>query len=252
MDSTRRFSNRVADYVRYRPTYPPAVISDLVSAAILTAGSVVADIGSGTGLLARLFLENGNRVFGVEPNPEMRGAGEHELAGYRLFMSVAGTAEATTLPHASVDLVAAGQAFHWFDRQRARDEFRRILRPPGWVTLVWNDRKTDSSAFLADYEHLLQTYATDYTAVDHRRMTDEVIGEFFHPNPFTLRTCENRQVFDYQGLRGRLLSSSYAPPPGHPRHDSMIEALAAIFQAHERENRIALEYETKVYTGSIL
>lgn len=211
---------------------------------------MVADVGSGTGLLTRLFLEHGSRVFGIEPNDAMRGAGERQLASFEGFTSVAGTAEATTLPDGSVDLVVAGQAFHWFDRERARTEFVRILRSPRWVVLVWNERLT-GSPFLAGYERILQTYSPDYAAVDHRRINDEVISEFFRPNPFQLTVFPNRQLFDFPALRGRLLSSSYAPQEGHPAHEPMLAGLTSLFKRHAVGGQVAFDYETKIYVGNL-
>ena len=152
--STERFSDRVADYVRYRPSYPPDLLDCLRRNCGLTPHWIIADVGSGTGLLTKIFLENGNRVFAVEPNAAMRAAGEEFLRGFEQLASREGRAEATGLEAHSVDLVAAGQAFHWFDRRRARAEFERILKPSGWVALVWNERLT-STPFLADYEQLL-------------------------------------------------------------------------------------------------
>ena len=159
---TERFSDRVDAYVKYRPDYPRAVLELLQTECGLTPRSAVADIGSGTGKLSELFLRNGNSVYGVEPNPEMRLAGENLLSSYPGFVSVAGSAEATTLPDQSADFITAGQAFHWFDQKLARQGFERILKPDGLVVLVWNERLTDTS-FLEAYEMLTQTYATDTT-----------------------------------------------------------------------------------------
>src|ERR1700732_4152215 len=131
-DSKQRFSNRVADYVRYRPGYPAEVLTLLRTQCGLKSGHVIADIGSGTGFLSELFLKNGNRVYGIEPNEAMRQAGEEYLASYDGFASINGSAEATTLDDASIDFVSAGQAFHWFEPVVARHEFRRILKPEGW------------------------------------------------------------------------------------------------------------------------
>ncbi len=250
-DPTRRFSSRVANYVRYRPGYPPAIVDLLARACGLSRDSIVADVGSGTGLFAELFLQRGYSVLGVEPNREMRAAGERLLAGYAGFTSVDGAAEATTLGDASVDLVTAGQAFHWFDRPRARAEFARILRPPRWAALVWNERQSASTPFLAAYERLLLTYATDYAQVNHTQVDDAVIGTFFAPGGFTLATFPNRQTFDYAGLEGRLLSSSYAPEPGHPGYAPMLRELRAIFDAHQAGGAVAFIYDTKVYYGPI-
>ena len=247
---TSRFSDRVENYVRYRPGYPPEALRALLNDCRLASAHVVADIASGTGIWTRLLLENGNAVVGVEPNPEMRQAGERLLAGFPRFSSIAGTAEATTLADASVDFVTAAQAAHWFDRQGARREFVRILKPGGWLVLLWNERLTDSTEFLRDYEQLLLTYGTDYGEVRHERTT-EAVNEFFDPDPFQERVFAMRQEFDYAGLEGRLLSSSYAPGPEHPKHAPMLGELRRIFDKHASAGRVAVDYKTRVYLGHL-
>jgi SAM-dependent methyltransferase len=249
-DATARFSSRVEEYVRYRPSYPKQVLELLRIKCGLTSDSVIADVASGTGIFTRLLLENGNRVFGVEPNPEMRRAGEEYLASHARFTSVAGTAEATTLPDRSVDIVTAAQAAHWFDRAQARREFVRILKPGGWMVLIWNERETDSTPFLRDYEKLLLTYGTDYKEVRHERTTDE-IASFFAPLPFQSAALEMRQDCDYAALEGRLLSSSYIPASGHPSYEPMLRELREIFAAHQKNGQVALTYATRVYYGQI-
>ena len=245
---TERFSQRVEHYVKYRPGYPEAVLACLREHCGLTANSVIADIGSGTGFLAELFLKNGNRVFGVEPNAEMRAAGEAFLKKYEGFTSMAGSAEATGLEDGSVDFVAAGQAFHWFDRSRARREFERILKPRGWVALVWNERVT-TTPFLADYEQMLRHYSREYQQVDHRRISEDVVKEFFHPGRLRAFVLSNFQDFDLEALRGRLLSSSYVPLEGAPGHQEMMQATEKIFHDHARQGRVRFEYETRLYCG---
>src|SRR3989442_13100970 len=193
---TSRFSDRVENYVRYRPGYPPEVLQTLKSECGLEPNHVVPDIASGTGIWTRMMLGNGNRVFGVEPNAEMRAAGERLLERFSTFISSAGTAEATPLADQSVDFVTAAQAAHWFDRKRAREEFLRILKPGGRLVLLWNQRCTDSTPFLRNYEQLLLTYGTDYEDVRHENTTAEV-KELFHPLPLHLRSCVIRQQFDY-------------------------------------------------------
>ncbi|MBZ5682060.1 MAG: class I SAM-dependent methyltransferase [Acidobacteriia bacterium] len=249
-NATSRFSDRVENYVRYRPGYPPEVLQTLKSECGLAPAHVVVDIASGTGIWTRMLLENGNRVFGVEPNAEMRQAGEQLLAAFTNFKSVAGTAEATTLSDQSVDFVSAAQAAHWFDRERARREFERILRPGGWLVLLWNERRTDATPFLRAYEQLLLTYGTDYQEVRHENTT-AAVNEFFDPAPFHERTFDMRQEFDYGGLEGRLLSSSYAPGPEHPRHDPMARELRSIFDAHAIKGQVAFEYKTRLYFGHL-
>ena len=251
MDPTQRFSSRVANSPRYRPGYPQQVLDLLAGECGLGTDSAIADVGSGTGLLAELFLGNGNRVYGVEPNGPMREAGERHLARYPRFRSVDGTAEATTLEPRSVDFVVAGQAFHWFDPDRAREEFLRILRPDGWVVLVWNDRRTSSTPFLRAYESLLQGLATDYRNVTHKGVGTEAFDRFFGPGRYRLEAFENHQLFDFEGLQGRLLSSSYSPEPGHPDHAAVLQELRSIFEAHEVEGTVAFEYDTKVYFGRL-
>ena len=247
-NATSRFSDRVENYVRYRPGYPKEVIQLLQRECGLTPQSTVADIASGTGLWTRMFLENGNRVHGVEPNAEMRQAGERLLAGFPNFTSVTGTAEATTLPDHSVEMVTAAQAAHWFDRVPARREFVRILKPGGWLVLVWNVRDADSTPFLRAYEHLELTYGTDYKEVRHDRTTSEV-NQFFDPSPFQERDFPHRQEFDYTGLEGRLLSSSYAPGPEHPNHKAMLSELRHIFDAHQSNGQVVMVYRTRVFFG---
>jgi SAM-dependent methyltransferase len=250
-DSTTRFSNRVENYVRFRPTYPEGVLQILREETSLTAASVIADVGSGTGISSELFLRNGNPVFGIEPNAEMRHAAEAMLARYANFHSIAAKAEATTLPAASVDYIVAGQAFHWFDRELTRKEFARILRPAGWVVLLWNTRRTDSTGFLRDYESLLQKFGTDYRDIQHNQIDSELLRTFFADGQFTSRRLFNEQKFDFEGLKGRLLSSSYAPTEDHPNYPPMIRELEQAFQAYSKENHVCFEYDTEIYFGHV-
>ncbi|MFY9562038.1 MAG: class I SAM-dependent methyltransferase [Terriglobales bacterium] len=247
---TERFSDRVQDYLCYRPGYPPKVLDLLRAECGLRPAHVIADIASGTGAFTRLLLENGNPVFGVEPNAEMREAGGRLLRSFARFTSVAGTAEETTLPSASVDFVTAAQAAHWFDRARARGEFVRILKPGGWCVLIWNERRTEDTPFLHDYEQLLLKYGTDYKEVRHERTT-ATIHEFFAPSPYQERVFDLRQQFDYEGAAGRLLSSSYAPLADHPNHLPMMGELQRIFRVHARQGVVEFEYNTRVYYGKL-
>jgi ubiquinone/menaquinone biosynthesis C-methylase UbiE len=249
-DGAQRFSSRVENYVRYRPGYPLEVVELLKSECGLTDDSTVADVALGTGIFTRLLLENGNRVIGVEPNPDMRRAGEESLARHPRFTSIAGTAEATTLPSESIDVVTVAQAAHWFDPERARDEFVRILKPGGWTVLLWNDRRTDSTEFQRRYEQLLRTYGTDYEEVRQLGMTLAIQG-FFKHSSFQTREFEYAQTFDYAGLEGRLLSSSYAPQPGDEKCEPMLRNLRLIFDDHQVNGRISFDYDTRVYYGQL-
>jgi SAM-dependent methyltransferase len=247
-NSTTRFSDRVEDYVKYRPHYPEAVIDHLRKKYSLTPEWDIADIGSGTGISAELFLRNGNRVYGVEPNRGMREKAEELLgdAGGK-FVSIDATAESTGLPECSIDLIVAGQAFHWFDPIKSRAEFTRILRSGGIVVLLWNERLI-ASPFEKEYEDLILRHASDYNAINHKNISDEQFKGFFHPAAFALGLFPNEQLFDFEGLKGRLLSSSYIPKEG-PRHMELMHALRDLFDRHAAGGRVRVGYDTKVYSA---
>ena len=250
LDPTKRFSNRVENYLKYRPSYPGEIIPLLKTECALTSDSLVADIGSGTGFMAELFLKNGNTVYGIEPNAEMRSAGERLLAKYPKFLSVNATAEATTLSNHSIDLIVAGQAFHWFDDAQAKLEFKRVVKPKGWVVLVWNGFLVETSALVRGYQELLMEYGTDYKEVN-REIEDCDIAAFFSPNECGQARFPFKQVFDFEGLKGRLLSASYAPEPNDARFDQMINDLREVFLANEENGRVDFDYETVVYYGQL-
>lgn len=249
-DSYSRFSRVVESYARYRPHYPQQLVALLEAECDLTAGQVVADIGSGTGLLTELFLKNGNRVYGVEPNPEMRSAAEQLLQSYPSFTSVAGTAEATTLADHSVHLVTAGQAFHWFKHDAAKQEFNRILRPHGWVVLVWNLPRRDRSAFGSAFEQFWQKYVNPKEKFGEQQRPDYVT-QFFGADRIKEENLDNYQVCDFEAVKGRVLSASSAPPPDDPRHAAMLDELAAIFGQHVQGESVTLHYDTRVEYGQL-
>ncbi|MBB5033361.1 class I SAM-dependent methyltransferase [Prosthecobacter vanneervenii] len=244
----QRFSDRVENYVRYRPGYPQEIIPLLQREAGLTPQSVIADIGSGTGISAELFLKAGFSVHAVEPNGDMRAAAERLLAPFPNFHSVNASAQATTLPDHSIDLIVAAQAFHWFNSPETRSEFNRILKPGGHIALIWNERKLDSTPFLRVFEQLLLTFGTDYTAIRHENVNAAALASFFS-GPYATHTFANEQRFDFEGLKGRLLSSSYAPAEGQPRHEEMIAELRRIFDAHQVAGQVCFEYDTRVHLG---
>lgn len=249
-DATRRFAGRVAEYARWRPGYPPELLSLLRQDLGLRREDVVADVGSGTGLLTRLFLENGNPVVAVEPDPAMRRVAEEELGGDPSFHSVAGTAEDTTLDAESVDLVVAGQAFHWFDREAAREEFRRILRIPRRVALIWYTRVVEGSPFMEDLERLLLEHGTDYRSVRHDRIPRKELRRFFSGG-YRRSSLPHGQVLVREGLRGRLRSMSYLPAPGEPGHEDVIAEADRLFREHAEDGRVTIEYELEVHLGRL-
>jgi len=251
-DSIQRFSNRVDSYAKYRPNYPPEVLRCLQENMGLTPATVVADIGAGTGLLTERFLHNGNTVYAVEPNEGMRKAAEVALSQYPNLHSIAGRSEATTLPDASVDLVTAAQAFHWFEPVGTRAEFVRVLRPPRWVALIWNDRRDDGSPFLVAYRQLLDSFNTDYRQVDHKFVADApALKRFFAPGDYHLFTYPNNQVLDYDGLVGRLQSTSYVPTAGEQGYDRMLEQARDLFDRFAEDGKVRIDYVTQIFLGQL-
>jgi len=250
-DPTQRFSNRVDDYVRYRPSYPRSLLKVLENQCGLTAEATVVDVGSGTGKLSELFLEHGNFVVGVEPNGEMRAAAERLLSDRPRFSSVAGRAEAIPLPDASADYIIAGQAFHWFDAAPTRREFARLLKPGCWCVLIWNERRLADTPFMTAYNSLLHRHAVEYRAVDHRNVDGEAIGEFYSPDEYHETHLPYVQHFDRDGLRGRLMSSSYAPTPDEPAHPEMMRALEQLFNEFAENDRVTFHYDTRMYYGHL-
>lgn len=243
--NTTRFSDRVEDYVKYRPHYPNELMELLKSTLGLTQDTIIADIGSGTGISTLPFLENGNRVYAVEPNKEMRLAAESMLKRFSNFTSIAATAEETGLPDGSIDLVFCGQSFHWFDRQQAKAEFQRILKGEGHIVLAWNERDT-KSAFQKEYEALLMNSIPEYAKSTHRNIPDTEIQKFFSPKKMELHSLSNHQDFDLSGLEGRLLSSSYAPKEGE-EYETLMEKVKSLYFKFANNGKVRFEYETKIY-----
>lgn len=253
LDPTKRFSPRVSDYVKYRPDYPRQIIPLLHQTIALTPDWVVADVGCGTGISCRMFLEHGNAVFGVEPNADMLDAARGEYVAQSRFHPVSGAAEATTLADASVDLVLAAQAFHWFDRPACAVEWKRVLQPQpgGWVMLLWNTRLAEAGDFARDYDALLMKYGTDYKEVAHRTpiTLDELTAIF--GVPFDHLTLPNEQQFDLEGLKGRVRSSSYTPLPDQPGYEPLFNGLESLFNQYQQSGKVAFEYETEIFLGKV-
>ncbi len=250
-DPRARFSDRVADYARTRPGYPPEVLELLRAECGLGPASVVADIGAGTGIFTRLLLATGAEVYALEPNAAMRAELSRALGGSARLHVLEAAAEHTTLAAASMTLIGAAQAFHWFGPQETRAEFRRVLRPGGWVALIWNTREEQASAFAGAYESMLRLFGTDYAQVDHRRVVREGLDGFFAPGELRAARFAYQQSFDLEGVRSRLMSSSFVPAPGQPQHEPLMRALEAAFVRHAREGRVQLDYTTEVYFGRL-
>lgn len=251
LKSTERFSDRVQNYVRYRPHYPDAVLETLRQDCGLSPDKTVADIGSGTGILTELFLRNGNPVFAVEPNREMRMAAEALLGEAPNFTSLDGTAEATGLADGSADFIVAGQAFHWFEPVAARAEFARILRPHGWVSLVWNRRRPKADPLQVDYEALMRQCSAEYQEVTHDRIGEEGLRHFYAPGSCTIHHFPNQQSLDWESFWGRCQSSSYAPQPGAAGHEELKTGLRELFERHEVDGAVLFHYDTEMAIGHL-
>jgi SAM-dependent methyltransferase len=249
--STVRFSNRVENYRRYRPGYPAAVLGVLRDEIGLAPTWRIADVGSGTGISAELLLKNGNEVFAVEPNGPMRTAAERLLEQYAAFHSIDGTAEATTLPEASVEAVVAAQAFHWFDPRAFGEECRRMLVPDGWAVLLWNARRLASTPFLRDYESLIKKYGSDYSEVRHENVDAKRLELFFGNDRWQKRLVDNEQRLTRDGLHGRTLSSSYIPGDDDPAQAELLSELDELFAREQREGCVVIQYDVEIYFGRL-
>jgi len=246
-----RFQAKSQLYLRYRPTYPESYYVFLRESLGLQKHHTIADIGSGTGFSSKRLIENGNTVYAVEPNTEMRLSAERLFARHNNFHSLNGSAEKTNLPDDAVDFIIIGQAFHWFDQAAAKAEIKRILKPGGQVIIAWNERLTDTSECAKQFENLLLRYATDYLKVDHRNISESMLAGFFGHKQYQYRAFQNCQVFSWEGLKGRLLSMSYAPQKGEASHEAILAQLDKMFRDHAICSQVKLDYLTRVYFGTL-
>jgi len=248
---TTRFSDRVAHYVRSRPGYPEQIIHCLQQHHGLHRKDKIADFGSGTGLLSRLFLDHGNTVMGIEPNARMRDACEDYLSAYDEFISMEGRAEDCGLMNEEIDFIVCGQSFHWFDIEETRCEFQRILQPDGWVALIWNHRLVDNSDFSRGYEAFLHDNSIDYSRISKRHTNYDAINTFFEPNQYVEYSFPNQQVFDLEGLKDRVLSSSYAPRQTDDNWQQTLQQLEQLFSSHQQQGQVQFDYKTVVMVGHL-
>jgi SAM-dependent methyltransferase len=244
MDPKTRFSDRVENYRKYRPSYPAEVIDIVRSKLGLSSEHTIADVGAGTGISSKLFLENGNTVFGIEPNEAMLNAAISDLDDYDNFFPIKCSAEQIELTDDRVDFIVVGQALHWFDIEKVRKEFARILKPGGHIVILYNSWKR-SSAFNQEYESLLFKYSTDYKSVNHKKKEETILDELFL-GEFEIIKIDNIQVFDFEGIRGRLLSSSYVPTQEHPNYEPILKELKIKFDEHQVNGKISFEYDTEI------
>lgn len=246
-----RFSKTVDNYVRYRPDYPQEITTFLSQTIGLNQDSVVADIGSGTGKSTLPFLKNKNIVYAVEPNAPMRAAAEKLLKSYPNFKSINGSAEETTLVDNSVNMILAGQAFHWFDIVATRKEFLRIGQQSTNLVLLWNKRDDVASDFMHSYNDFLNTFATDYTKVNLRYINEADYELIFGHTNWKTKTFPNQQIFDWEGLKGRYLSCSYAYDKTHSEYEKAMQRLFEIFEKHNIKGQVEMKYKTELHYGKL-
>ncbi len=245
----QRFNGRVEVYSKYRPGYPEQILSILSEEIGFDIRKIVADVGSGTGLLSRLFLQNGNKVFGVEPNAEMRAFAEANLSEFNNFVSVKATAEETTLRKSCVDLVCVGQALHWFELKPARKEFTRISKQNGHLCVVYNDKNRKDS-FMQGYEAVIVKHEEDRASVP--KIDDGYLSRFFRHGDFRKFVVPNEQSLDREGLLGRITSASYMPTAREKvRYRRMVEDVSTLFDSYAKRGRVRLLYDTRLFLGQI-
>ena len=248
---TERFSDRVADYVQARPSYPTEVITLLVEKCGIDSNSFIADIGCGTGIFTQQLLSIGCLVVGVEPNVPMLKAAVANLGSHDQFLAVEASGEDTRLADKCVDLVTVAQAFHWLSPSQARQEFQRILKPKGWVALIWNERKSSGSQFLEGYEKVLKEFAPEYALVKHRNNSDDSTLAWFQNPEAELHSFENSHMIDQAGLLRRAFSSSYVPAEGTDSREVIAKELTKLFDSTHEEGLVSFDYETKVFLGQL-
>lgn len=258
MKPAARFSGRSKQYVKYRPSYPPQVISHLRETIGWTKEKKIADVGAGTGIFTKLLLEQGNEVFAIEPNDDMRHELVKQLQAYMTTQDAQhcklsvlnGSAEATELSEHSVDGIVCAQAFHWFDQERAREEFIRVLKPQADVVLLWNQRDVQASEFVRDYESLFMQYGEQYDQVKHKQMSVEALTAFFGSKP-QLVSYYYEQPLEYEQLIGRIQSSSFSITEEDDRYEAFMDDIKALFSRHEQAGVVKMIYRTDVYWGKL-
>jgi len=248
LDNTAKFTGMADLYAKARPDYAPAFIDWLFSDAGMKAGTVVADIGSGTGIFAKALLSRGSTVYCVEPNADMRHVAEQTLSGFPNFYSVNGTAENTTLAAHCAGFITVAQAFHWFDAVRFKAECARIIKPGGKTVLVWNSR-VGTSELVKENAAICEKYCASFKGfsggLEHM---EAVIGRFFD-NRFETKRFANDLLFDKTKFVERSLSASYAPKKTDSGYTGYISELEELFERYAVEGMLTMPNETIAYLG---
>lgn len=250
-NSTTRFTDRVQNYIKYRPDYPAAVLSFISSRTGLTSSFKIADIGSGTGIFTKQLLNAGYNVYAVEPNEQMRDAADTFLEVYPKYSSINGSSNHTTLTAHTMDLIVCAQAFHWFNTPETKAEFQRILVNDAYVALIWNKRITQTDEFSKAYDELLRQKSVDYNEVNHQNLNASDFEAFFKDAKYEKVSFPNVQVFDEEGFIGRAYSSSYVPAESSEEGKTFLKELKNLFDTHQQNGKISFYYETEIYIGQV-
>ncbi|MGC1872540.1 MAG: class I SAM-dependent methyltransferase [Acidobacteriaceae bacterium] len=253
LDHRARFADRATVYHRYRSKFPPELLDVLRERCGLQAHSVIADVGAGTGMLAELFLANGNRTFAVEPNAEMLALCRRLCEPYPNLTCVQASAEATTLPDASVDIVAVGRALHWFDLPAAKREFQRVLVPGGWLAVMGNIWERETGDFAKEYDSAVLKHARDLSTAKDRYTIFEParLQDFLALAKMEAVTLSRTRKVTLEELIGRTVSISYAPLPDQPGYPAMCDELTAIFYRHQQNSTVEVAEDWSVCCGQI-
>lgn len=247
---TERFTDVVEAYTKFRPGYPGEIVEILIKNYLIGKNCILADVGSGTGIFSKLFVETGFFVYGVEPNEMMRKQSENEFAYSDCFKAIDGTAEETSLDSESIDVIMAAQSFHWFETKKALKEFSRILKPDGHIVIVWNERNSKENSFMDKYEKLLIKYCSDYKETNHKRYTYETMKDLFEDKNIELYMINHFQDLNCEGLTGRVKSCSYCPKSDHKNFKPLMEGLTDLFSSNQSNGVVQFDYNTLMYVIS--
>jgi len=230
-----KFSDKADNYAKYRQGYSEDIL-EYFSEYGFSSNSIVADVGSGTGKLTKIFLENGNTVYAIKPNDNMRNIADSLLNGFKNYISINGSAENSTLQNGIIDFVVVGQAFHWFDAPKALIEFKKILKKNGVLSIIWYHRKTDTP-FWKGYENILKDNIPEYKGSNYRNFTDEIMEKYFSGDYKKVEKIYSREL-DFVELLGSFSSSSYTPKEDTIEYRNLSKLLNGIFIKYMKNNKI--------------
>lgn len=253
MKGIERFSNKAEKYELYRPAYPEDSISKILELCnVIPSDNVkIADIGSGTGKFTKLLLDKEFMVYAIEPNEQMRTIAENKFINYKNFNSINKTAESTGLEDNSISIITVAQAFHYFDLDKVKKEFKRILKSDGKVVLLWNFRLRESN-FIKEYENIIYNLHSSKVKPTHAQdnMTDKVFKDFFEN--YEIINISNSQEFDFESLWGRTLSNNHMPNENEPEYLQLYDDIKKLFNKYQKKGKVLFQYRTQIVVGDFI